>query len=49
MEISLHVLEDEVEIFIVLGLNYFHQLNNIFMPLHLLQKYYLPEGSLGIG
>jgi len=44
----LHVIKDQVQVFIVLGFHNIKQLNNILMSIQLLQEHHLAERSLCI-
>lgn len=48
VEICLHVVEDEVDVFVVVGLQDVHQLDDILMAIQLLQKHDFSESSLSI-
>ena len=49
MQVSVHKVEDEIDIAIILGTNRVLQANNVLVTVQFLQKDYLSEGPLGIG
>lgn len=49
MKIGLHEIEDQVEVFVVLGADQVLQRNDVGVPAELPEKNDLAEGALGIG
>ena len=48
VEVSLHVLEDQVDVPVIVSLQHVQQLDDVLVPMQLLQEHDLPEGPLGI-
>jgi len=49
VQVGLHVLEDQVEVAVVVGLEDICERDDVLMPLHLLQEHDLTKGALGVG